>query len=138
MSVRERVLDEALALLSRVLSGSWEELNQAHFQGQLKPPAIEIRPLGSQLGRWERQLRQIVLSENLVLEQRWGVVLEVLKHEMVHQFVHEVLGCLDEPPHGPSFRAECARRGVHARAAGLPSVSEEDPKRDKILGRVQI
>jgi hypothetical protein len=137
MSGSERVSAEALALLSRVLSGAWEELNQSYFHGELKAPALEIRPLGRQLGRWERHSRQIVLSEKLIFEHRWGVVLEVLKHEMVHQFVHEGLGRVEEPPHGPSFQAECARLGIDARASGLPPVSEEDPKRDKILGRVQ-
>ena len=103
----------------------------------MRPPGIDIRCLERQLGRWDRTSRQIGLSEHLLLHHRWGVVLEVLKHEMVHQYVHEVLGRTDEPPHGPSFRAECTRRGLDSRASGLPIVESDDPLRDKILGRVQ-
>ena len=43
----------------------------------------------------------------------------MLRHEMAHQFAHEVLGATDEVAHGPAFRAACARLGVDPVAAGL-------------------
>jgi hypothetical protein len=65
-------------------------------------------------------------------------VIEVLKHEMAHQYVFEVLGRVDEPAHGPAFRELCERLGIDARAAGLPDGTRGDSPRDhvKILERV--
>jgi hypothetical protein len=50
----------------------------------------------------------------------------VLKHEMAHQFVHEVLGKHDESAHGPAFRALCEDLGVDATAAGVPKAGASD------------
>jgi len=55
-----------------------------------------------------------------VLEQSWGAVVEVLKHEMAHQYAHEVLGATDESAHGPAFRSVCERLGIDAAASGVP------------------
>ncbi|MFH1020753.1 MAG: DUF2786 domain-containing protein, partial [Pseudomonadota bacterium] len=38
---------------------------------------------------------------------------EVLKHEMSHQYVRQVMGRGDELPHGPAFQEACDRLGVH-------------------------
>ena len=48
------------------------------------------------------------------------MVLEVLRHEMAHQYVDEVLGVRDETAHGPQFRRVCRDRAIDARAAGTP------------------
>jgi hypothetical protein len=85
------------------------------------------------------------ISLPLVLEKPWGVVVEVLKHEMAHQYVHEVLGETDETPHGPAFRDACARLGVDARASGVPSATDavipgepraEEAPEDKVVERI--
>jgi len=57
-----------------------------------------------------------------------------LKHEMAHQFVHEVLG-EQEAPHGPAFRATCARLGIDQRAGGLPQPAQSADQR-RLLERV--
>jgi hypothetical protein len=62
------------------------------------------------------------------------VVLEVLKHEMAHQYVHEVLR-EDEPAHGPAFRAVCERLGIDARASGVPELTL-DAAGKRVLERV--
>jgi hypothetical protein len=58
----------------------------------------------SRLGRWIESTRTLEISRPLVLEQPWGIVVEVLKHEMAHQYVSEVLGERHETAHGPNFR----------------------------------
>jgi hypothetical protein len=70
----------------------------------------------------------------LLAEHGWGVLVEVLKHEMAHQYVDEVLGVRDEAAHGPEFRRVCAERGIDARAAGAPSAATGE--RDHVLERV--
>lgn len=49
----------------------------------------------------------------LIREHGWEVVRELLKHEMCHQYVEQVLGRGHEPPHGPAFQEACRRLGVH-------------------------
>lgn len=102
----------------RELDSAWHRLNRERFKGALAPPVLELSDTRSRLGRWEPLTRTIQLSRALVIEGGWGHVLEVLKHEMAHQFVWEVLGEHNETPHGPSFQALCERLGVDGSAAG--------------------
>ena len=50
------------------------------------------------------------MSENLIMSYPWSVTLQVLKHEMAHQYSYEVLGQTDA--HGEGFQAACALLGV--------------------------
>ncbi|MEM1034364.1 MAG: DUF2786 domain-containing protein [Myxococcota bacterium] len=153
-SARQRweALDvELRASLLRALMQAWREINVAHFKGALTPPALQLSPPeerladggarhgSAALGCWRADRRTIELSAELVLRQPWGVVLEVLKHEMAHQYVHEVLGATDETAHGPAFRQVCERLGIDARAAGLPDADavDEDPRRVRLRTRVE-
>jgi hypothetical protein len=69
------------------------------------------------------------LSRRLVMDRPWTVVREVLKHEIAHQFVEEVLGVRDQTAHGPAFEAVCRQHGFDAAATGLP-----DPDDDTAAG----
>jgi hypothetical protein len=60
----------------------------------------------------------------------------VLKHEMAHQYVDEVLGAVDETAHGPTFRKVCEERGFDARSAGKPE-SAADAARSPVIERIQ-
>jgi hypothetical protein len=73
------------------------------------------------------------MARAMFVKEPWGTVLEVLKHEMAHQYVHEILGRVDEPSHGPAFREVCERLGIDARAAGVP----ESPSQESSGGREQ-
>jgi len=57
-----------------------------------------------------------------VFDKPLSVVREVLKHEVAHQFVDEVLKIHDQAAHGPAFEDVCRRFGIDARATGLPAV----------------
>ena len=130
----------------RELAVEYRHLNQSHFKGTLRPPTLTLAPNASRLGQWDRATRTLELSRSFVLSHGWGVVVEVLKHEMAHQYVHEVLGEAFETPHGPAFRQVCARLGIDATASGIPQVaaraaagahgeSEDDPS-IKMVDRV--
>ena len=108
------------AALVRELRATWRQLNDAHFRSALSPPTLELVPARATLGRWIPDNRTMEISLPLVIEKPWGVVVEVLKHEMAHQYVHEILRETGEAPHGPAFRDVCARLGVDARASGMP------------------
>lgn len=110
---------ESELALVRELLRSFHALNHTYFKGALKTPQLLLVDSKSYYGRYHHATRSIELSRSFVLEHAWGVVLEVLKHELAHQFVHEVLGEQEEP-HGPAFRGVCERLGIDPSARGLP------------------
>jgi predicted SprT family Zn-dependent metalloprotease len=118
-------LTEALErALVRELWAAWRQLNDAYFRGGLRAPSLELVATRATLGRWVPTTRALEISRALVLEKPWTTTVEVLKHEMAHQYVHEVLGETSETPHGSAFRAACERLGIDARATGVPSAVE--------------
>ncbi|MEZ4309915.1 MAG: DUF2786 domain-containing protein [Polyangiaceae bacterium] len=124
------------ALLRELLS-EYQNLNGSFFKRKLQPVGIELSPATTRLGRWIPEIRTIEISEMLVLTRPWGVVVEVLKHEMAHQYVFEVLHVRDETSHGPAFRELCERLGIDAAATGMPeAVSAGDPEAAKVLERI--
>jgi hypothetical protein len=108
------------AALLREVSETYRHLAYVYFKGALSLPLFELVRSRARLGRWMPRTRVIEVSRPLVLEQPWGVVVEVLKHEMAHQYVSEVLGEQGESAHGPRFRAVCERLGIDAAASGMP------------------
>jgi hypothetical protein len=113
---------ERLAL--RAAKRVYENLNQTLFRSELRPPAFELSSVAGRLGRWVSAPRSIELSRSLLSEHGWGVVVEVLKHEMAHQYTDEVLGVRDESAHGATFRKVCVERGIDPRAAGTPRTTD--------------
>jgi hypothetical protein len=109
------------AALLRELREQHRLLAQSFFKAKLVLPQLELVASRARLGRWVEATRTIELSRALVLGKPWGVVVEVLKHEMAHQYVTEILGEREETAHGPRFRAVCERLGIDAAAAGLPA-----------------
>lgn len=131
----DRLFVELEAGLLRELAREHDHLSWAHFRRRLRPVAFRLVDV-QVLGRWISAERTIEMSRKLCLEQSWGVVLEVLKHEMAHQFVDEVLGIHDQTAHGPAFRDLCAKLGIDARAAGLPAAGSRTADEERILARI--
>jgi predicted SprT family Zn-dependent metalloprotease len=129
----EALSAELEASLLRELLRNWRELNLQFFKGAMKSPVLRLTDTRALLGRWDHNARCIELSRKLVLEESWGAVLEVLKHEAAHQYVHEVLNVVDETAHGPAFRQVCDRLGIDNAATGAPVA---DGKRARLLERV--
>jgi hypothetical protein len=109
--------------LLRALAETWEELSHTHFPGALRRPVIALSDGPHRLGSWHRAHRTVSVSRDLVFQHPWGVVREVLKHELAHQFVDEVLRIHDETAHGPAFARICREHGIDAAAAGLPTAN---------------
>lgn len=106
--------------LVRQLGETWAEINHNHFRGRLRRPVFTFTESERRLGAWDSQARTLSISRRLVLDRPWAIVREVLKHEMAHQFVDEVLGIRDQTAHGPAFEALCRQHGIDASAAGEP------------------
>ena len=116
---------------TRQLYREFEEIAWYH-KVSLRPPVIQIEDLVSRWGQWDPFFRSITLNKRLILEHSWDVVLEILKHEMAHQYVTEVLLCQADNTHGDAFGEACRRLGVApwaAKAGGvipkeIPSLRE--------------
>ena len=119
----ERLSAELERAALHAIVRTWEDLNGGLFRSELMRPAIELVGSSSRLGLWHGGLRVIEISRALLLDHDWGVLVEVLKHEMAHQYVDEVLGQPDDSMHGAVFRRVCEERGIDSSAAGVPSAT---------------
>src|SRR5688500_15990958 len=97
------------AALLRELAAEWYRINRTYFRDALRVPLLELGDAEGLLGAWKRQGRVLSLSRALVTEQPWAAVVEVLKHEMAHQYVDEVLRATGQTAHGPAFQEVCRR-----------------------------
>ena len=123
------------AALVRELLSAHRQLNQSHFKSALSTPQLALSEATSFLARWLPGARTIEFSQPFLQNaESWGVVIEVLKHEMAHQYVHEVLH-ETEVAHGPAFRAVCERLGIDASASGVPQAAP-DVAGKRVLDRV--
>jgi len=125
---------ERLAL--GAIQRSYDDVNGCFFRFRLERPSFDLVDDRSRLGRWVSEGRVIELGRQLLLEHGWGTLVEVLKHEMAHQYVDEVLHAHDESSHGPAFRKVCEERGIDARAAGLPNAAEATDEQARLLDRI--
>lgn len=119
----------------RAVVAAYYDLNATFFRRSLRSPAFAFSNVEGRLGRWVGEQRTIELSASLLTDHGWGVLVEVLKHEMAHQFVEEVLG-VEQSAHGPAFRRVCEERGFDASAAGAPVTVDPASARGKVLERV--
>lgn len=133
---REALSAELEAALLREVRREWHRLNDGHFKGALRPPSFALPEATSRFGRFDAASRTLELSRELCASQPWPLLVEVLRHEMAHQYVLEVLRIEDESAHGPAFRQVCEKLGIDARATGLPTASEPSQEEDRVLGRI--
>jgi hypothetical protein len=97
-----------------------------YYRVQLKTPMICIQDMTTKWGEWNPFNRTISINLKLVREYSWDVVLEILKHEMAHQYVSEFYPGVDVSPHGPQFQEGCRKFGV---ASWAVKASGEIPDR---------
>lgn len=98
----------------------------------LNVPLIIIADLGkSKLGYWSKIKREITVSFEVIQEFPFHQIIHVLKHEMAHQFVDEVLCRTDQRPHGDLFKEACKVLDVTPEAA-LKKCSDQDKYIQKI------
>jgi predicted SprT family Zn-dependent metalloprotease len=127
---------ELLRATTRVLMATYDDLNRSLFKSSLERPVLAFVDRPKRLGQWYGAERRLELSEQLLFEHGWGVLIEVLKHEMAHQYVDETLRLTDEGPHGEAFRRVCEARGIDSSASGLPRNSDHDSDRSKRIDQV--
>ncbi len=120
----------------RQVHRTYAEYNHSLFDGHLRSPAFRWLEGDTQLGCWRAEGRELCLARILLTKHGWGVLVEVLKHEMAHQYVDEVLGKPGDTPHGSLFREVCEKRGIDAKALGLPREQSPADGHARVLERV--
>lgn len=91
---------------------------------QLMLPIFEISTSTKQLGCWQSGTRSLRISEHLITSYPWGITLQVLKHEMAHQYCSEVLRSR-AVAHGEDFQKACSSLGVLPEFRGFSLVTDE-------------
>ncbi len=125
-------------LLERLIH-EWRAINYSYFNDVLRQPVLQLSDTRTRLGQWHGELRNLEISRSLVLEYPWPEVIEVLKHEVAHQYVDEILR-VDETAHGPNFQRVCEQLGIDGRATASPNPSETGESSDassKIVARIR-
>lgn len=79
---------------------------------KLKPCLIQIKPHLTSWGSWDSQTRTISISKKLIMEHPWHDAIGVLRHEIAHQYVDEILTHQKTKPHGDLFLKACQKVGV--------------------------
>lgn len=119
------------------LAVEYDDCNWSYFKDTLRRPQLRLSETSRRLGEWVPDDRSIGISREAALELPWLEVVEILKHEMVHQFVDEVLGG-EARPHGPLFVQACRARGIDP---GATLQRREDAHaatpEDKVIARVR-
>ena len=118
--------------LLQALVAEWHGFNRTLFGQALTCPIFSLSEDAKRLGVWRRRTREIQIQRRMAYGEAWGVVVEVLKHEMAHQYVDEILKAHDEDPHGPTFRRVCEARGIDERTQGLPTEGQQS----RVLGKI--
>ena len=117
----------------RNLSQAWQHLNRSLFGGALLvAPTFLVVEIDHHAADWNPARRLIRFSRSFVDGHCWLAVIEVLKHEMAHQYVTDVLGADDETAHGPAFQMVCDRYAIDGRARGTVRATHDDHILDKV------
>jgi len=88
----------------RQLKADWKTANYHYFRNSMRLPNLDLSYSEDVLGKWKGGChRRLSISIILINNYKWEYVQEVLYHEMVHQYVEEVLGIRDGLPHGEAF-----------------------------------
>jgi hypothetical protein len=95
------------------------------YQHRISLPAPMIAIVGgkNRLGYWTPHNQTISISRHLIETNPWETVLEILKHEMAHQYVSVYFD--DADVHGHGFQTACKILGVHPAFAGAGNPQEE-------------
>lgn len=91
---------------------------------QLALPLFEISSSKKQLGCWQAGTKSLRISEHLITSYPWGITLQVLKHEMAHQYCSEVMRS-KSTAHGGDFQKACSCLGVLPEFRGFSLVTDE-------------
>ncbi|MCF6177100.1 MAG: SprT-like domain-containing protein [Victivallaceae bacterium] len=123
------------------MNWEWEQVATYYLSSkelkQFKCPLFALKQMTS-LGSWDSERRTIAINREFILSHRWEYVVEVLTHEIAHQYVSMFMGH-DERPHGTGFRRACELFRIKPNATvRYKKNSEEEPveSQDRIVAKI--
>lgn len=109
-------LNDPEMLLIRTLFYEYDDILRQRSLNFMSRAAIALSDSNAVWGKWDPLTRTIWLSRNLIYKHSWFHVLGVMRHEMAHQYVDEIMENDNRvpirPPHGEKFQEACAILGV--------------------------
>jgi hypothetical protein len=112
LSTMEKLIEEMAAEHRVAQERSWIEALHKEYNSicwqygvKLRPVVLCLTEATSTWGRWDNATRSLEISRTLILKKNWDQVVGILKHEMAHQIVDELMGGNDI--HGEKFNAAC-------------------------------
>jgi hypothetical protein len=124
------------------LAAEWEiaaNLQQIRHAGiQFRPPTFELAEIRF-LGQWDAASQRIRMQRQFVLNHSWTDVVDVLLHEIAHQYVTQAYGDRDDAPHGRLFQEACRMFNASPAATERYSSFHEKPPmndNDRLLQKV--
>jgi predicted SprT family Zn-dependent metalloprotease len=101
---------ESIVLWTMKLYEEYQSIN-LEYRLKLTPATLVIAPLGSKWGEFNSQGNMISLNLVLFENYSWDTIIEILKHEIVHQYIFEYIR-QDDKPHGKIFKEISERLGL--------------------------
>ena len=103
-------------IVLRELAKAWTLFAYKFKWNGMQSPIFKISDVTSYYGQWTPSSREMSFAASLLNNRPWNEVLEVLKHEMAHQYVSEILNVQNETSHGPTFQSVCQKYGIDSTA----------------------
>ncbi|MDH4318828.1 MAG: SprT-like domain-containing protein [Desulfobulbaceae bacterium] len=97
---------------------------------RLRKPIFEISEAKTRHGSWHPTTGTLRISSRVIENHSWDVTVNILKHEMAHQYCSEHYGEI-EAPHGPEFLRACEILGVPESFRGASGDLAEELKSGK-------
>lgn len=92
------------------LGREWNNVNH-YYRLNLSRPVITIARYQGKHGHWDPVTQTISIGIETIKQYPWHVVVDILKHEMAHQYVSTFFR-IGESEHGPYFRRACELMGL--------------------------
>lgn len=118
-------------LFLQKVASYYQIINQSDLQGRLAVPVFRVSRSLTQWGSWNASVREMSFSFPLMMNGSEHSWLWIIRHEMAHQVVSDLLGAPAETAHGPHFRQACQMLGI-SHSAHFKSQDEPTPLGQKI------
>lgn len=92
------------------LGREWDKTNE-YYRLKLSRPQIALGDWDTKHGEWDAVSRTITIRRATIQHYPWHVVIDILKHEMAHQFVSHYSPGLDTS-HGIYFKKACEKMAL--------------------------
>jgi hypothetical protein len=126
------------------LAYEWEQITGYYINEPelelMRLPAFELSDMTNTWAYWNRELHKMTFSRKLISNYSWADIVNVLKHEIAHQYADTILHAYKhETSHGPLFRQACQTMRIDHKATLDLILTRNNPgstKEDRVVAKV--